>query len=57
MLSGVYSLLCQENRRTVRTRGMCNEVDRLNKALAEVITMLANAKKAQGLYESEVMVG
>jgi hypothetical protein len=34
-----------------------NEVDCLNKALAEVVTMLAKAKMAQGLYESEVTVG
>ena len=35
---------------------MCNEVNRLKKALADVTTILAKAKKAQGLYESEVMV-
>ena len=35
---------------------MCNEVNRLNKALADVTTMLAKAKKAQALYEREVMV-
>lgn len=49
--------LSQEKRETVRTRGMCNEVDRPNKAVTEVITMLTKEKKAQGLYESEVMVG
>jgi hypothetical protein len=36
---------------------MCNEVNRLNKALADVITILARSKKAQALYENEVMVG
>lgn len=33
---------------------MCNEVNRLNKALADVTAMLA--KKARTLYEDEVMV-
>jgi hypothetical protein len=35
---------------------MCNEVNRLNKALAHVTTILGKARKAQALYESEVMV-
>jgi hypothetical protein len=35
---------------------MCYEVNRLNKALADVTTMLAKAKKSQALFEREVMV-